>query len=142
MIYIQSEHSPYARFFILRLFLCAKVSFHAVAYCSFFHFLVLYSPTVRPAYRVDRMLSFFSNRPHWGSPTSSHAGLCTPLVPRGGGTLIRGRGVGESQFRRGGRHCGTLWTGQSRLEPDCYRVGKPMVSTHLAIDVTILVISL
>jgi hypothetical protein len=65
-------------------------------------------------HRVDRVLSFFSSRPNWNYPTPSHAGDVCPSFGSGGGggfTLIRGRGgedVGESQFRRGDRHFGTL----------------------------------
>jgi hypothetical protein len=68
-------------------------------------------------HRVDRALSFFSSRPNWDYPAPSHAGNVYPSFGSGGGgggggfTLTRGRGgedVGESQFRRGDRHFGTL----------------------------------
>ncbi len=32
-------------------------------------------------HRVDRVLSFFSSRPSWDSPTPSPAGECVPLPP-------------------------------------------------------------
>ncbi len=59
------------------------------------------------------MLSFFSSRPNWDSPTPLHAGECVPshlpsLVPGGRAHSLRERGWGESQFRRGDIHCGTL----------------------------------
>jgi hypothetical protein len=52
----------------------------------------------------------FSIRPNWDP---SPAGECiSPCFGSGGrGTLACGRGGGESQFRRGDRHCGTLGTG-------------------------------
>jgi hypothetical protein len=73
-------------------------------------------------HRVDRVISFFSSRPIWDSPTPSHAGECvmcakemgcTSLFRSGGGrwvgTLTCGRGDGKSQFRRGDIDCGTLY---------------------------------
>ncbi len=56
------------------------------------------------------MLSFLSSRPNWDHPTPSHAGECVPLPPLvpGGSTFAGGEGFGESQFRRGDRHCGAL----------------------------------
>ncbi len=64
----------------------------------------------RDTHRVGRILSIFSNRQNWNSPTRSPAGECVPpsLRFRGEGTLAGGRGVGEYQFRRGDIHCGTL----------------------------------
>ncbi len=45
---------------------------------------------------VDRVLSFFSSRPNWDSPTPSPGGECPPppLVPGEGDTLTAGEGVG------------------------------------------------
>ncbi len=52
-------------------------------------------------HRVDRVVSFFSNRPDWDFLTPSHTGECVPNPPPplwfcggGGGTLACGRGVG------------------------------------------------
>ncbi len=54
----------------------------------------------------------FSSRRNLDSPNPSHAGECAPPTPRfwGGGahSLARER-LGESQFRRGDIHCGTLY---------------------------------
>ncbi len=62
-------------------------------------------------HRVGRVLSFLSSRWNWDSPTSSPAGECAP--PFGfwgrGAHLLAREGVGESQFRRGDIHRGTLW---------------------------------
>jgi hypothetical protein len=63
-------------------------------------------------HRVDRVLSFFSSRPIWDSPTNSPAGDCgPPPVGLGGGGAhsLAGEGEGESQFREEGIHCGTLY---------------------------------
>jgi hypothetical protein len=60
---------------------------------------------------LERVLSFFSNRPNWDSPTPSYAFECVPsphLVPGGGGHSLAGKVVGESQFGRCDRHCATL----------------------------------
>ncbi len=57
-------------------------------------------------HRVGRVLGFFSSRRNWDSPSPSPAGECAPPPPvlRGGAhSLAR-----ESQFRRGGIHCGTF----------------------------------
>ncbi len=45
----------------------------------------------RPIHRVDRVLSFFSCRPNWDSPTPSPASECAPpMVPGGGAqSLVR-----------------------------------------------------
>ncbi len=53
----------------------------------------------------------FSCRHKWDSPNASPAGECPPppLVPEGGANSLAREGVGESQFRRGDRHCGTLY---------------------------------
>jgi hypothetical protein len=60
-------------------------------------------------HRLDRVLIFFSSRPNWESPTSSHADECVPpLWFRRGAHSLAGEGVGVSQFGRGDRHCGTL----------------------------------
>ncbi len=61
---------------------------------------------------VGRVLSFFSNRRNWDSPNPSPAGECAPpppLVPGGGAHSLAREGVGESQFRRGDIHYGTLY---------------------------------
>ena len=52
----------------------------------------------------------FSSRRNWDSPNSSPSGECDPppLVPRGGAHSLASERVGESRFRRGNRHCGTL----------------------------------
>ncbi len=62
------------------------------------------------AHRVDRVISFFSSRRNWDSPTPSHAGECVPppLVQGEGTHSLAGERVGESQFLRGDRHCGML----------------------------------
>jgi hypothetical protein len=63
------------------------------------------------SHRVDRVLSFFSSRPSWGSPPP-HTQACVPpplLVPGGGGhTRLQEIGLGGPQFVRGDRHLGTL----------------------------------
>ncbi len=53
----------------------------------------------------------FSSRRNWDSPNPSSAGECAPppLVPGGGAHSLARKGVGESQFRRGDIHCGTLY---------------------------------
>jgi hypothetical protein len=60
--------------------------------------------------RVDRVLSFFSSRPNWDSPTPSPAGKrALPFGSGGEGIYsLAGEGVGEPQFQRRDRHCGTL----------------------------------
>ncbi len=64
-------------------------------------------------HRVGRVLSFFSSRRNWDSPNPSPAGECSPLplVPGGGAHSLATEegGGGESQFRRGDIHCGTLY---------------------------------
>ncbi len=60
-------------------------------------------------HRVGRVLNFFSSRRNWDSPNPSPTGECAPLRFWGEGhTSWRERGWGESQFRRGDIHCGTL----------------------------------
>jgi hypothetical protein len=57
-------------------------------------------------HRVGRVLSFFSTRRNCDSAHSSPA----PLWFQGGGAhSLERQGVGESQFRRGDVHCGTLY---------------------------------
>jgi hypothetical protein len=69
-------------------------------------------------HRVGRVLSFFSSRRNWGSHTSSPEQASVTLsLPLGSG----GEGVGEFQFRRGDRHCGTL--GIYVLVHQCNRLG-------------------
>ncbi len=66
---------------------------------------------VQRRHRVGRVLSFFYSRRNWESPTP-HPGDCAPhpLVQEGGGAhSLAGVGFGESQFRRGDIHCGTLY---------------------------------
>jgi hypothetical protein len=64
------------------------------------------------------VLSFFSSRPNWDTPTPLLAGECvhTPLWFRGGrGGGAEGApplaGEGGSQFGRGDKYCGTLQVG-------------------------------
>ncbi len=58
-------------------------------------------------HRVGRVLSFsFSSRRNWDSPNPSPAGECSG----GGAHSLAREGFGESQFRRGDIHCGTLYT--------------------------------
>jgi hypothetical protein len=64
-----------------------------------------------PIHRVGRVLSFFSSRQNWDSPNPSPAGECAPPPPQvlGGRVHSMAReGLGESQFRRGVIHCGTV----------------------------------
>ncbi len=62
-------------------------------------------------HRVGRVLSFFSSRRNWDSPTPRPLASVPspPLLGGEGHTHWRERGVGESQFRRGDIHCGTLY---------------------------------
>jgi hypothetical protein len=63
-----------------------------------------------PTHRVGRVLSLFSNRPNWDSPNHSPSGDCAPpTVLAGGAYSLAREGLGESQFRRGEIHCGTLY---------------------------------
>ncbi len=62
--------------------------------------------TILVQHRVGRVLSFFSSRRNWNSTNPSPAGECAPPFSGGRGTLACGKGVGESQFRRGGH---TQW---------------------------------
>ncbi len=66
-----------------------------------------------PPHRGGRVLSFFSSRRNWDSPNPSPACEWASPTPRpvlGGGTHSLAReGLGESQFRRGDTHCGTLY---------------------------------
>ncbi len=67
----------------------------------------------KSAYHIShRVLSFSFSRRNWDSPNPSPAGECTPPPPPvlGEGTHSLAReGLGESQFRRGDIHCGTLY---------------------------------
>jgi hypothetical protein len=58
------------------------------------------------------VLSFISSRRYWDSPNPSPAGECAhpphPVLGGGAHSLAR-EGLGESQFRRGDVHCGTLY---------------------------------
>ncbi len=86
------------------------VNYTNVFLSSHRYFLAAGSNLVRLVHRVGRVLRFFSSRRNWDSPNPSPAGECAPpLVPGGRGTLAGERGVGESQFRRGDIHCGTLY---------------------------------
>jgi hypothetical protein len=62
-------------------------------------------------HRVGRVLSFFSTRRNWDSPTPKSAEECAPppFGPGGGAHSFAGEGLGESQFRRGDIHCGALY---------------------------------
>jgi hypothetical protein len=65
--------------------------------CLLYVFLNDYS------HRVGRVLSFFSSRRNWDSPTPLAAGECAPPPPFGPGGREHSpaaKGVGESQFRR------------------------------------------
>ncbi len=62
-------------------------------------------------YSVGRVLSFFSSRRNWDSQPLTRSRVCPP-PPRfsgGRGTLLAREGLGESQFRRGDIHCGTIY---------------------------------
>jgi hypothetical protein len=63
-------------------------------------------------HRVGRVLSFFSSRQNWESPTPLAAGECLPppFGPEGRAHSLAGEELGESQFRRGDMHCGALCT--------------------------------
>jgi hypothetical protein len=76
----------------------------------FVYFVLYKSPAIPLYHRVDRVLGFFSSRPHWNSPTPSPAGECVPppFGWGGGAHSLAGEWLGESQFRRGDRHCSTL----------------------------------
>ncbi len=65
----------------------------------------------KPAeHRVGRVLSFFSSRRIWDSPTPSPVGKCAPPFGSGGGAQSLAReGVGESHFRGGDINSGTLY---------------------------------
>jgi hypothetical protein len=61
-------------------------------------------------HRVDRVPSFFSSRRNWDCPNPSPAGECAPPPVLGGGAhLLAREGLGESKFRRGDIHRGTLY---------------------------------
>ncbi len=65
---------------------------------------------LRQTHRVGRVLSFFSSR-GIGTPPTPHPPASVPPHPGTGGgahSLAR-EGLGESQFRRGDIHCGTLY---------------------------------
>jgi hypothetical protein len=50
------------------------------------------------------------SRQNWDSPNPSPAGECAPPPDQGGGAhSLTKDGLGESQFRRGDIHCGTLY---------------------------------
>ncbi len=53
----------------------------------------------------------FSSRWNWDSPTPLAAGECVPppFGPGGRAHSLAAKGVGESQFQRGDRHCGALY---------------------------------
>jgi hypothetical protein len=59
-------------------------------------------------HRVGRVLSFFSSRRNWNSPTPLTAGDCAPdpLFRGGGAHSLAGEGLGDSHNRRGDIHCG------------------------------------
>jgi hypothetical protein len=53
-------------------------------------------------HRVDRVLSFFSNRPNWDYPTPSHAGKCAPpSLVSGGLTRLQEREWGSPKSDEG-----------------------------------------
>jgi hypothetical protein len=56
------------------------------------------------------VLIFFSNRRNWDSPNPSPAGEFAPPPPflGGGAHSLAREGLGESQFRRGDIHCGSV----------------------------------
>ena len=56
-------------------------------------FICIFSRILDSPQSIDRVLSLFSSRPNWDPP------------PR---QIACRRGGGESQFRRGDRHCGSL----------------------------------
>ncbi len=60
---------------------------------------------------VGRVLSFFSSRRNWDSPTPLAAGECANPTLWSGGRAhsLAGEGLGKSQFRRGDIHCGALY---------------------------------
>jgi hypothetical protein len=61
-------------------------------------------------HRVGRVKIFFSSRRNWDSPTPHPQASVPPSPPvlgEGAHSLAR-EGLGESQFRRGEMHCGTL----------------------------------
>ncbi len=76
---------------------------------------ILLHQTLPSFHREGRVLSFFSSRRNWDCPNPSTAAACAPpppplrLVPGGGALSLAREGVGESQFRRGNMHCGTLY---------------------------------
>jgi hypothetical protein len=63
----------------------------------------------------------FSSRRNWDSPNPSPIGECATSNPvlGGGAHSLASEGLGESQFRRGDIHCGTLWVSDigSKLSP-------------------------
>jgi hypothetical protein len=74
--------------------------------------------------RVDRVLGFFTSRPNWDYPTpSQQTSLSPPPVGSGGHTRLRKRGWEGSQFRRGGRRCGTVLVCSLFLRVDLNRKG-------------------
>jgi hypothetical protein len=61
------------------------------------------APTSQLDHRVGRVLSFFSSRRNWNSPTPLAAGECAPqpLVRGGGHTRLRERGWGSHNSDEG-----------------------------------------
>ncbi len=107
---------------------CVNISLHggklifffSIFWKDFFPFYIQHCFICRPPldstvtqdHRVGRVLSFFSSRWNWDSPTPPLQASVPSPSPRfwGGGTHSLAReGLGESQFRRGGIHCGTLY---------------------------------
>jgi hypothetical protein len=71
----------------------------------------------------------FSSRRNWDSPNPSLAGDCAspPFGSGGRGTLAGERGAGESQFRRGDIHCGTLYIYVGQSQADEPSEGWPLI---------------
>jgi hypothetical protein len=86
----------------LQRVLC-KIQFICKIYRCTFHIV--------PNHRVGRVLSFLSSRRNWDFPNPSPTGECAPPPPVLGGRAhwLAREGLGESQFRRGDIHCGTLY---------------------------------
>jgi hypothetical protein len=60
-------------------------------------------------HRVGRVLSFLSSPRSCDSPNPSPAGECAPPPLGGGANSLARERLGESQFRRGDIHWGTLY---------------------------------
>ncbi len=88
------HHLSLFEILMLRKMEFAKSIFADRGFLNFGHKLLYCTSTEL----VDRVLSFFSRRRNWESPTSS---------PAGGTHSFAGEGVVGSQFRRGDIHCGT-----------------------------------